>query len=201
MLTVRGARDQEGVDTCAKTHELALAENVSDEDLAKLLEACLAVLPAGLTREDAYPSIPPETWESFDQYVVARGEARVAVREAERERDAQRQAEVEASSGTSSGAADSTSPSRSASAGPSTISVRLRNECPNTVRLFYGDKPKFGSGTSSSIGSNHLENHTFQPGDMLWIVDESGDGVASWSATLGARDVTITRSCTGFAAR
>ena len=199
VLWNRGAKDQEGVDTCAKTYELALSENVSDEDLAWVLEACLAMLPEDRTREAAYPQIPPETWESFEEYIVARGEARVAAREAERERDAQRQAEMDAASSPASAAGVDSS--AGVPAGPTTVSVRLHNECPHTVLLFYGDKPKYGSGTSSRIGSNHVESHTFGPGDMLWIVDESGNGISSWSASPGASEVAITSSCTGFAAR
>ncbi len=87
-----------------------------------------------------------------------------------------------------------------ASAGPSVVSLTLHNDCPHTVRLFFGRTPKFGSGTESSISSNSRESHAMREGDMVWIVDESGNGMSSLTASPGQTNVTITRSCTGFAA-
>ena len=43
-------------------------------------------------------------------------------------------------------------PARTRPAGP--VSVTIRSACSKTVKVFYGDKPKFGSGTYSSISSN-----------------------------------------------
>ena len=34
-----------------------------------------------------------------------------------------------------------------APAAPQVVSVTLHNDCDHTVKLFLGDKPKFGSGT------------------------------------------------------
>ncbi|MBX7080763.1 MAG: hypothetical protein K1X88_16315 [Nannocystaceae bacterium] len=84
-------------------------------------------------------------------------------------------------------------------AGP--VSVTLRNACPQTVRLFFGDKPKFGSGTTSTLGSNTVTSHSFQPGDMLWIVDESDNGLSSTSIAASTREIEVTSGCTGFQVR
>ncbi|MFO0635572.1 MAG: hypothetical protein U0168_22240 [Nannocystaceae bacterium] len=97
-------------------------------------------------------------------------------------------------------AADPAAPSPSAApAGP--VSVTLRNACPQTVRLFFGDKPKFGSGTTSTLGSNTVTSHSFQPGDMLWIVDASDNGLSSTSISSTTREIEVTSGCTGFQVR
>jgi len=79
------------------------------------------------------------------------------------------------------------------------VSLTLHSDCPRTVRLFFGKTPKFGSGTESTIYSNSTENHSMREGDMVWIVDESGNGVTSLTASRGQTRVAITRSCSGFA--
>jgi hypothetical protein len=91
-------------------------------------------------------------------------------------------------------------PSGSGSSGGSQIiSLSLHSDCPETVRLFFGDTPKFGSGTEASISSNSTESHSMREGEMVWIVDQSGNGMSSLTASPGQTHVTITRSCTGFA--
>jgi len=90
-------------------------------------------------------------------------------------------------------------PASRASAGPRVVSLTLHNDCPHAVRLFFGRTPKFGSGTQSSISSNSRESHAMREGDLVWILDESGNGMSSLTATPGQTNVTITRSCTGFA--
>ena len=61
------------------------------------------------------------------------------------------------------------------------VSVELHNDCPNTVKLFLGEKPKFGSGTNTSLGSNTTTSYQMKPGDMIWITDDSENGVSSTS--------------------
>jgi hypothetical protein len=36
-------------------------------------------------------------------------------------------------------------------------------------------------------------------GEMVWIVDPSGNGMSSLTASSAQTHVTVTRSCTGFA--
>ena len=85
-----------------------------------------------------------------------------------------------------------------APAGPTLVSISLKNNCKEKVRLFFGDKPKFGSGTYSSLGSNTRTSKQMQAGDMIWIVDESDNGVASFTVSEGSRDVEITDGCSGW---
>lgn len=86
-----------------------------------------------------------------------------------------------------------------APAGP--VSVTIRSACPSTVKVFYGDKPKFGSGTNSSISSNSVNSHTFQPGDMFWIIDESENGLDSVTVDDRVRTIEINRDCTSLSVR
>lgn len=88
-----------------------------------------------------------------------------------------------------------------ASSGPSSVSVTIRTRCPKTVRIFYGDKPKFGSGTTSSISSNSIQSHSFRPGDQMWIVDESDNGVSNASVSANTHEIEISSSCTGLMTR
>jgi hypothetical protein len=86
-----------------------------------------------------------------------------------------------------------------APAGP--VSVTIRSACSQTVKVFFGDKPKYGSGTYSSISSNSVQSHSFQPGDMMWIVDESENGLGSTSVSAGTRELEIGSGCTSIMAR
>ncbi len=101
-----------------------------------------------------------------------------------------------------SNAPASSQPSQTAQpAQPSVVSVTLRNPCPNTVKIFFGDKPKFGSGTYSSLSSNSRTSKSMRPGDMIWIVDDSQNGVASASISATTKTVEVNNSCTGLSAR
>jgi hypothetical protein len=86
-----------------------------------------------------------------------------------------------------------------APAGP--VSVTIRSSCSQTVKVFYGNKPKFGSGTYSSISSNSVQSHSFQPGDQLWIVDDSENGISNATVSSSTRELEITSSCTGISSR
>jgi hypothetical protein len=90
---------------------------------------------------------------------------------------------------------------RARSAEPAVVSVTLRNSCRQTVKVFYGAKPKYGSGTESTLGGNSVQNHSVRPGDMLWLLDASGNGIASATAAPGMREIEVTTSCTGLSAR
>lgn len=85
-----------------------------------------------------------------------------------------------------------------APAPPQIVSVTIRSACPRTVKVFYGDKPKFGSGTYSTISSNSVQSHTFRPGESIWIVDDSENGVAQYTAQPGASTIEIASSCTSI---
>ena len=86
-------------------------------------------------------------------------------------------------------------------AAPTTVSVTIRSDCKDTVKVFFGEKPKFGSGKYSTISSNSRSSYTFKPGDMFWIVDESENGVASTTIADTTKEIAVTSSCTSLSAR
>ncbi|MCX4246058.1 hypothetical protein [Paraliomyxa miuraensis] len=92
-------------------------------------------------------------------------------------------------------------PGPSQPAGPTIVSITLRNTCSQTVKLFFGDKPKFGSGTYSSLGSNTSTSYSKQAGDMIWIVDDGQNGISSVTIEGGMRTVEINSDCGSFSAR
>ncbi len=81
---------------------------------------------------------------------------------------------------------------------PSTVSVTIKSSCSKTVRVFFGDKPKFGSGKYSTVSSNSRSSHTFKPGDQLWIVDDKDNGISNASVSEGTKEIEIMSSCSGL---
>jgi uncharacterized ferritin-like protein (DUF455 family) len=69
-------------------------------------------------------------------------------------------------------------PASSAAPAPQStyVSATLRNTCPNTVKLFFGDKPKYGSGTSSSLGANTSRSVSGNAGDTESLEDKLSPG-------------------------
>lgn len=127
--------------------------------------------------------------------------------EAERRAAAQaaRQAELAAAAPAYSAPAPSgssaSSSSSSTSSPPARASISLKNGCSQTVKLFFGDKPKYGSGRYTTIGANNITSESMAPGDMIWIVDDSQNGLSSFTAGSGSQRVEINSSCTGFVVR
>jgi hypothetical protein len=93
----------------------------------------------------------------------------------------------------------SSSASQPAPAGP--VSVRIRSQCSKSVGVFYGQKPKFGSGTKGSISGNSTESHTFRPGEMFWIIDASENGIDSATISSNTREIEIGSNCTSVSTR
>ena len=87
----------------------------------------------------------------------------------------------------------------SSSAGP--VSVTIRSSCGKTVKVFFGEKPKFGSGTYSTASSNSVSSHSFKPGEQFWIVDDSQNGVANIAVGGTTKEIEILGSCDQLAAR
>lgn len=125
-------------------------------------------------------------------------EARRAERERERERDRARERERRDANRYASSSRTSTSATSSSS---SHFSMSLKNECRETVKLFIGDKPKYGSGTSTSVSSNSINSYSGMGPKTYWIVDSSGNGISSYTASPGSNNVRILPSCSGFARR
>ena len=95
-------------------------------------------------------------------------------------------------------AADAHPPSASI---PTTIEIH--SDCTKTTPVFYGDKPKFGSGTKSSIGSNTTTSASRKSDGSLtvWIIDEQENGIASVHVGPTTKRVEIDRSCRQITAR
>ena len=101
-----------------------------------------------------------------------------------------------------SASASPPSPGTGVEAGPKAplvVSISVKNECPNTVHVFYGKEPKYGSGTEVALGGNSLQNQSFKPGDMIWVVDDQHNGVASTSVSEGTHDVMV--GCSNISSR
>lgn len=122
-----------------------------------------------------------------------------AARQAEREAAARE--EREAAFAASRNASPRGGSSTSSSPSSSPVSVTIRSSCRRTVPVFYGDKPKYGSGTKSSVSFNSVSSHTFRVGDMMWVLDDGGNGLGSVTISQGTRTIEIDSSCAGLSSR
>ena len=171
---------------CAENRPLAQ----SDEDVHALLGLC-ASMQATSVESLAWASDEDKaTWLRVQESIEA---ANVARAEAEERRREEERLAAEQQPATSSSPSTDAGPS-----GPVIVSVTLKNECSETVKLFFGDKPKFGSGRYSSIGSNTRTSRQMQEGDMVRIVDDSQNGVASHTVTSASRELRIGSDCSSF---
>lgn len=84
---------------------------------------------------------------------------------------------------------------------PTTASVTLRSSCSRTVKVFYGDKPGFSSGTQSSISSNSVSSKTFRVGDRMWILDDSGKPLGDVTISASTRQIEVSSSCGSLSSR
>jgi len=105
------------------------------------------------------------------------------------------------SDGTAYGATPATANTSSEPAMPQTVSVTIRSSCDHTVPVFYGEKPHFSSGTTSSVSSNSVSSQTFTVGDMMWVLDDNDNGVGSVTISQNTREIEINSSCGGLSAR
>jgi hypothetical protein len=81
--------------------------------------------------------------------------------------------------------------------------VEIHSDCTKTTPVFYGEKPKFGSGTKSSISSNTTTSASRKSDGSLtvWIIDEQENGIASVHVGPTTKRVEIDRSCRQITAR
>ncbi len=89
----------------------------------------------------------------------------------------------------------------SAPPAPTTASVTIRSSCSKTAKVFYGEKPGFSSGTSSSISSNSVQSKTFRVGDQMWVTDDSGKPLDNVTIDSNTRQIEISSSCSSLASR
>ncbi len=193
-----------------KTCERARGVAKTDEEKYAVLDNCVHHAHATST-DDALAWAPKGDVAFYNQH-HAEYEAEDARRaQAAREKsDADRKAmhdsfsnpgttSTTGASGSRGARGESGSGGAPATSGP--VSVTIRSECPSTVKVFYGNKPKFGSGTTSSISSNSVNSHSFRAGDMMWVVDEHDNGMGNVSVSPGTREIRIGRDCRSVSAR
>lgn len=177
----------------------ALPNVASDETHFALLDGC--------ARHGGDPSL---AWAGatevafYKQYQTRQAEERAAQQAEEDRRSAELAAAARerddrrASGGGSTGSSGGNSNTGSGNAGGGNWSLSLKNNCKKTVKLFLGNKPKFGSGTSTSISANTITSYSGREGDLIWIVDERDNGLSSLSPR-GSQRMQITEGCSGFA--
>jgi hypothetical protein len=182
---------------CEKARPLAPAE----DDVYQLMAECLK-LNEGEAPEQTLPWASKPDWELYKRRSQEQVVRNLARREAEQQADADARATRDANANTNA----NPEPERKQRAepdasGPKYASFTLRNSCRETVKVFYGQTPKFGSGRSSTVSGNSQQNENMREGDLLWIVDASGNGVSSYTASASTHEVIINEACTGFQAR
>jgi hypothetical protein len=175
---------------CEKTRPLAKSE----DELYDLFRECLQAAPDGETLEDRLPWANAEDLAFYKQRQDAEVEARLRQREADAEASRELQADRDHSE-------SSTSESSSAPSGPKRASFTLHNACSKTVKLFYGETPEYGGGRTSSIGGNSRQSESMNEGEAIWILDDRGNGVSSFSASASVRSLEIASNCVSFRAR
>lgn len=86
---------------------------------------------------------------------------------------------------------------------PVPVSIEVHSDCPQTLPLFIGEKPGYGSGLKTSISSNSTTSFGRRPDgtQMIWIIDESEKGLASVNVTAETTRVEIDRDCKKITAR
>lgn len=130
------------------------------------------------------------------QAAITAAQDRAELAQRELERQAERQAERDAERYSNS--SSNSSSSSSASSAPSVVSVTICNTCTSTVKVFYGKDPKFGSGRQSSLSGNSRQSSQMGIGDMIWLIDDSRNGLGSATVSSNTREITVLPSCTGM---
>lgn len=180
-----------------------------DDQLYEYMKKCAELNPSDSLKTSVPWASKAELklYARIDAELQAEQARREAEREAQWEADAQAQREADErerereAMAASSSSSSSGSSGSSGSSAPSSVSVTLRNTCSSTVQVFFGDKPKFGSGKYSSLSSNSSTGMSFRPGDMIWIVDDSQNGLASATVSASTRTIEVTSGCTGLSSR
>lgn len=178
---------------CEKTRPLAQ----DDSQVYDLLRECLKVVEEKETAQAALPWVSAADWTIFESRQREEQERRLAQRQAQEEQDKQwRDQQAQGPAPSNAGGGSQPSPS-----GPEHVSFTLRSSCSKTVSVFFGKTPRYGSGRTTPIGGNSVQNESLSAGDMLWIVDGSGNGLSSVSVSSGTREVEIGSSCTSLSSR
>ena len=129
-------------------------------------------------------------------YTVRTDAWSAAVRRGASEEELQALTDADAAEDAAQRAAES-----AALAGPARVLVTLTNRCSQTVRVCFGEHPKFRCDPAAPLPGNLVTSYTFEPGDLIWVIDTANNGLASTSISAGTREVEITSACTGLSAR
>lgn len=78
------------------------------------------------------------------------------------------------------------------------VSVQLRNNCSDTVRLYIGTNPGYGSGTTTTLGGNNITNMRLPIGKKICIVDGSTNPISCSTISAGMSRIEVNSSGTGF---
>ena len=81
---------------------------------------------------------------------------------------------------------------------PANVSFTLKNTGGNSVRVFIGTKPKYGSGTTGNISGNSINSMHGTVGDQICIVDGSDNPISCMTISNGMGTVYINKAGTGF---
>lgn len=177
QLIVTGKGRSKQVAT-GKLHFQVLSKKVSPAETALLIEKRKAAMAKAAADAAAF---------------AAREKERAAKAAAERQRrDAQLAAQRQKRAA---------SRKRSAPAASRHVSISISSDCRQTVRIFKGKKPKWGSGTYGRHSANSIVSYSGSAGDMIWIVDKSDNGISSLTLSPGMGNMKILRSCSGFGSR
>lgn len=175
-------------DFCAANRSLA----VGDGQTYQYMQACAKLNPS----DDLATSLPWATPADLEFY--ANADAEVQAKQEARLESQRRADEEQAMTPSSDDSSSDGSSGSSGAAAPNSVSITLRNTCRSSVDVFFGDKPKFGSGTYSNLSPNTSTSKSLRPGDMIWIVDDSQNGVSSITVSASTRTVEVTSGCTGL---
>jgi hypothetical protein len=194
-LDKQGDPKKEIIPLCKK----AVPNAASDETRYAVLDSCLKH-SHGTSVDEGLKWAGKDQIAFYKEYTRKIEEENAARRREDEERSARMRAEMDESRRRDDEARrQQQSQSQSSSpSGPSRWSLTLHNDCRSTVKLFLGQKPKWGSGTYTSLGSNTTTSYSGNAGDMIWIVDDGQNGVSSLSPS-GNQRMKITSSCSGFA--
>jgi hypothetical protein len=172
-----------------------------DAERFKLLDWCHLSIEMDSTAESLSWATPADI--AYFVKIATERELKIQAERDQRERDQRANAELQARfSKPDQGAPTRGSGSSAANAlGTGTVSVTIRSSCAHTVRLFFGQKPKFGSGTTSSMSANSTTSHTFRAGDMLWVVDSQDNGLGSAVVATNTRELQVGSNCASLTPR
>ncbi len=121
------------------------------------------------------------------------------------------QSQLESSAPGVASLADTANSAKTAAANPTAAlaaktmtptSVELKNECTKTMGVFFGENPKFGSGTKSSVGGNSIQSIARKSDGTVtvWLLDSAGAPLTNAKANTSTKRITIDGKCTSVRA-